>query len=133
MAKKKYQKSAACGTKSEKHVGLGCWEKTSRVHYQKMNILDQSREMNYSPNPFATAYLTNCMPDWIPTDLYFEMTDSLRGFSEQIALVIVDDLIDCWSGLGLHMTGISHVDDILGHLYARILITAFKKGIILMK
>ena len=70
-----------------------------------------------------------CVPDWIPSTLYFEMTDSLRGFDSEMALIIVDDLIDCMSGLGLHVTGFAHVDDLLGHLYAKILTCAFKQGI----
>lgn len=95
----------------------------------KMKIFNQSREMNFVPDQFATAILTDCKPDWIPLDLFFDMTDSLRGFTEDMALIIVDDLVDCWSGLGMHVTGFRHIDDLLGHFYARILMCAFKKGI----
>ena len=97
---------------------------------QKMKIFDQRGEMSkFAPDSFATSVLTTCVPDWIPSTLYFEMTDSLRGFDSEMALIIVDNLIDCMSGLGLHVTGFSHIDDLLGRLYARILTCAFKQGI----
>ena len=97
---------------------------------QKMQIFDQRGEMSkFAPDSFATSVLTMCTPDWIPSTLYFEMTDSLRGFDSEMALIIVDNLIDCMSGLGLHITGFSHVDDLLGHIYAKILTCAFKQGI----
>ena len=96
----------------------------------KMTIFDQRGEMSkFAPDSFATSVLTMCTPDWIPSTLYFEMTDSLRGFDSEMALIIVDDLIDCMSGLGLHVTGFNHVDDLLGHLYAKILMCAFKQGV----
>ena len=96
----------------------------------KMKIFDQSREMSqFAPDSFATSTLLRCTPDWIPSTLYFEMIDNLRGFTPDMALIIVDNLIDCMSGLGLHVTGFIHVDDLLGHLYAKILTCAFKQGI----
>ena len=58
-----------------------------------------------------------------------KMTIFDQGFTEDMALIIVDDLIDCMTGLGLHVTGFGHVDDLLGHLYAKILTCAFKQGI----
>ncbi len=94
-----------------------------------MLISNQSWEMNFVPDPFATAVLADSKPDWIPMDLFFDITDSLRGFTEDMALIIVDDLIDCWSGLCMHVTGYRHIDHILGEFYARILTCAFKKGI----
>jgi hypothetical protein len=94
----------------------------------KMKIFDQGKEMSkFAPDSFATSMLTMGTPDWIPSTLYFEMTDSLRGFDSEMALIIVDNLIDCMSGLGLHVTGFAHVDDLLGHLYAKILTCAFKQ------
>ena len=96
----------------------------------KIKIFDQGVEMSkFTPDSFATSVLTMCVPDWIPSTLYFEMTDSLRGFTPNMALIIVDNLIDCMSGLGLHVTGFVHVDDLLGHFYAKILMCAFKQGI----
>jgi recombination protein RecA len=45
------------------------------------------------------------------------------------ALEIADNLIDCWTGLGLRVTGIDHVDELLGRLYMRILSYAHRNGI----
>ena len=95
-----------------------------------MQIFNQRREMSkFAPDQFATSLLTMCVPDWIPSNLFLEITDSLRGFDSEMALVIADDIIDCWSGLGLHVTGVQHIDDLLGRLYARVLMCAFKQGI----
>ena len=96
----------------------------------KMRIFDQRGEMSeFAPDPVATSVLTMCIPEWVPSTLYFEMTDSLRGFTTDMAVIIVDNLRDCMSGLGLHVTGFAHVDELLGRLYARILTCAFKQGI----
>lgn len=134
MTRKKHPKSATRGTKSEQYVGLGQLRTAmgggSKSDELKMTIFDQRGEMSkFAPDSFATSLLTMCVPDWIPSTLYFEITDSLRGFDSEMALVIADDIIDCWSGLGLHVTGIQHIDDLLGRLYARILMCAFKQGI----
>ena len=129
MRKSNTRKPAARGTRSEGSVRLGSEKCATRVHHVNMRVFNQSREMDYAPDPFATAVLTDCKPDWIPVDLYFEMTDCLRGFTPEMALVIVDDLVDCWSGHGLHMTGYSHIDSILGSFYAKILMLAFKNNI----
>jgi len=130
----KRKKSATRGTKSEQYVGLGklrtAMDGRSKSSELKMTIFDQSREMSkFAPDSFATSILAMGTPDWIPSTLYFEMTDSLRGFDSEMALIIVDDLLDCMSGLGLHVTGFAHVDDLLGRFYAKILTCAFKQGI----
>lgn len=110
-----------------KHCKTANSSKSSEL---KMTIFDQRGEMSkFAPDSFATSVLTMCTPDWIPSTLYFEMTDSLRGFDSEMALIIVDDLIDCMSGLGFHVTGFNHVDDLLGHLYAKILMCAIKQGV----
>ena len=104
--------------------------KRSESGEQKMTIFDQRGEMSkFAPDSFAASILAMSVPDWIPSTLYFEMTDSLRGFDSEMALIIVDNLIDCMSGFGLHVTGFAHIDDLLGRLYAKILTCAFKQGI----
>ena len=110
-------------TKEKKNV------RASRIREHKMRISDQSHEMHFEPDTFSTSLLAMCKPDWVPPGLFFEVTDSLRGFTGDMALIIADDIIDAWSGLGLHVTGYRHIDDLLGHLYTRILACAFKKGI----
>ena len=103
--------------------------RASRVSKHEMRILDQSHEMHFEPDTFSTSLLAICKPDWVSPGLFFEVTDSLRGFTDDMALIIADDIIDAWSGLGLHITGYRHIDDLLGHLYTKILSCAFKKGI----
>lgn len=130
----KSKKSATRGTKSEQYVGLGQLRTAmggrSESSELKITIFDQRGEMSqFAPDSFATSTLKMCTPDWIPSTLYFEMTDSLRGFTEDMALIIVDNLIDCMSGLGIHVTGFGHIDDLLGRFYAKILTCAFKQGI----
>ena len=104
-------------------------ERALRESKHEMRISDQRHEMHFEPDTFSTSLLTMCKPDWVPPGLFFEVTDSLRGFTEDMALIIADDIIDAWSGLGLHVTGYRHIDDLLGHLYTKILACAFKKGI----
>lgn len=128
MTRKYYQKSP-CGTKPEQHVGLGSEVRPSRVHEYEMRIFDQSPEMNFETDSFSASLLSMTKPKWIPDELYFEVTDSTRGFTEDMALIIADDIVDCWSGLGLHFTGYRHIDDLLGNLYSKILACAFRNNI----
>jgi hypothetical protein len=96
---------------------------------QKMKVFNQCLTGMFPADEFATDMLAACWPEWLPANIFSEMTESLRGFNRDMALLIADDLIDCWSGLGLHVTGIEHVDDLLGHFYSRILMCAFYKGV----
>ena len=95
----------------------------------ELSIFDQRREMNFEADEFSVSLLAMTKPDWVPSTLYFEVTDSLRGFTPEMALIIADDIIDVWNGLGLHYTGLEHIDAILGRLYGKIISCAFKKGI----
>ncbi len=125
------KKSATRGPKSEKHVGLGSKKRASLASEYEMRVLDGSWEMNFKPDSLSTSLLAMTKPEWVSPELYFEVTDSLRGFTEDMALIIADDIVDCWCGLGLHFTGYQHIDDLLGHLYSKILSCAFRKGIVL--
>lgn len=95
-----------------------------KVFYSELN-------RGYEPDPFCLNLWSITMPDWISMDLQEDMEDSLRGFCDEMAFEIADNLIDCWSGLGLHVTGIKHVDELLGRLYIRLLDCAHEKGITL--
>ena len=99
---------------------------------QKMKIFySELNNRGYEPDKFCLSLWNMTMPDWIPENLRADMVDALRGFDEDMALEIADNLIDCWSGLGLHVTGIGHVDELLGRLYMRILTCAHNQGIVL--
>lgn len=96
---------------------------------QKMKIFYRDLNRGYEPDGFCLYLWDVTMPDWIPENLRADMVDALRGFDEDMALEIADNLIDCWTGLGLHVTGIDHVDELLGRLYMRILSYAHRNGI----
>ena len=100
-------------------------------HEKKMKIFDQSFEVDVLPDDFAVSVLDACVPDWIPLDFYMEIIECLCGFTPEMALIIADDVVDCWSGLGLNVTGLKHVDDMLGRLYMQILDCAHREGITL--
>ena len=96
----------------------------------KMTIFDQRGEASkFAPDSFCLSLWDMTMPDWISDDVRKELVDALRGFDDEMSLIIADDIIDSWSGLGLHVTGIRHIDELLGKLYMRILDCAQRKGI----
>ena len=96
---------------------------------QKMKIFYSELNHRVESDGFALGLLNDTMPDWLYKGLRKDMEHSLKGFTEDVALEIVDDLIDAWSGLGLHLTGINHVDAMLWDFYKRILDCAHNKGI----
>ena len=96
---------------------------------KKMKIFYSELNHSVEPDGFALGLLNDTMPDWIKPSLKLDMVDALRGYDENIALEIVDDLIDCWTGLGLHVTGLKYVDELLGRFYTRIIRNAEKEGI----
>ena len=96
---------------------------------QKMKIFYHDLKHSVESDRFALSLLNDTMPDWLYKGLRKDMVYSLKGFTEDVALEIVDNLIDCWTGLGLHLTGIRHVDAMLWDFYWRILDCAHTKGI----
>ena len=98
-------------------------DKKMTIFYSELN------NRGYEPDGFCLSLWNMTMPDWIPENLRADMVDALRDYDEDMALEIADNLIDCWSGLGLHVTGIDHVDELLGRLYMRILSVAHRSGI----
>jgi hypothetical protein len=94
-----------------------------------MKIFYRDLNQGYEPDDFCLYLFDMTMPDWIPENLRADMVDALRGYDEDMALEIADNLIDCWTGLGLCVTGIDHVDELLGRLYTRILSCAHRSGI----
>lgn len=96
---------------------------------RKMKNFFNELNRGYEPDGFCLSLWEMTMPNWIPENLRADMVDALRGYDEDMALEIADNLVDCWSGLGLHVTGIDHVDELLGRLYMRILSVAYRNGI----
>lgn len=98
---------------------------------KRMRIFFRELTPSYKPDPFCLSLLDLTMPEWIDPSLYREMVDALRGFDSEMALEIADNLVDCWCGYGLHVTGIGHVDELLGKLYMKVLNCARRKGVTL--
>ena len=96
---------------------------------QKMKIFYHDLKHSVESDRFALGLLNDSMPDWLYKGLRKDMVYSLKGFTEDVALEIVDNMIDCWTGLGLHLTGIRHVDTMLWDFYWRILDCAHTKGV----
>ena len=96
---------------------------------QKMMIFYSELNHCVEPDSFALGLLNDTIPEWIKPSLKLDMVEALRGYNEDVALEIVDDLMDCWTGLGLHVTGLKFVDELLGRFYTRIIRNAEKEGI----
>ena len=73
------------------------------------------------------------MPKWISKELREDMEEALKGYDAGTALEIADNLVDCWCGKSLHVTGLKYVDELLGKFYMRILNCAHCSGIDLTK
>ena len=100
-----------------------------KIKQLKMSIIEQRQELNIVPDKFATDMMVKCRPYWMPQELLMELIESLRGFNQRTAIILADALIDCWAGIGLHLTGYQYVDDLLWRSYSRILNCAKKAGI----
>lgn len=96
---------------------------------RKMRIFYSELNQRVEPDGFALVLLNDAMPEWIKPSLKLDMVEALKGYNEDVALKVVDFLIDCWSGLGLHVTGLKFVDELLGRFYTRIIRNAKKEGI----
>lgn len=96
---------------------------------RKMKIFYRELNRGYEPDGLCLRLFDMTLPGWIPENLRADMVDALRGYDEDMALEIADNLVDCWSGLGLRVTGIGHVDELLGRFYMRILSCAHRSGV----
>ena len=82
-----------------------------------------------TPDKVASAMLKKCAPDWMPDELLDELTDSLRGFNSVTAIILADQLVNCYSGEHRAKIGIAHLDDLLDYLHKKILACADEQGI----
>ena len=80
-----------------------------------MKIFYRDLNRGYEPDGFCLYLWDVTMPDWIPENLRADMVDALRGFDEDMAQEIADNLVD--------------FDELLGRLYMRILSYAHRNGI----
>ena len=107
----------------------GCKYKPQKSLMMRILHQDLDGYERYQPDDFCLSLWGDTMPDWIEDDLRDDLVDALRGFTDDMALEIADNMIDCWCGESLHLTGIKHVDALLWQLYAKILDRAHVMGI----
>ena len=83
----------------------------------------------FIPCERAVSMLVECKPFWMPDELLDELTDSLRGFNSVTAMILADQLVNCWSGERRVQIGIAHLDNLLDCLHKKILACAAEQGI----
>lgn len=83
----------------------------------------------YQPDTFAESLMDNSFPDWLPERLRQQAKDALRGFREDMALEVADNLLDAWTYGVRHYIGIAHVDRMLHSLYNKVFHCAKQEGI----
>ena len=62
---------------------------------QKMRIFYHDLKHSVESDGFSLGLLNNAMPDWLYKGLRKDMVNSLKGFTDEVALEIVDNLIEC--------------------------------------
>ena len=83
----------------------------------------------FLPEAFAVGLLEDTMPDWMPKRLQVLMKEALRGFSEDMAVEVAYNLLNCFSYGVRHYIGIEHVDKMLQSLYNKIQYAASQRGV----
>lgn len=96
---------------------------------KKDNIHRRDLNYKYQPDSFSLMLYDATFPEWLPERIRRQAENVLRGFTEDMALEIADNLIDCWCYGVRHYIGIKHVDCLLNSMYNRILFCAREKGI----
>ena len=73
-------------------------------------------------NPIDSVARTvlECVETRITDDLYNDIVESLRGFTEEIQLEIADNVLDYVCNKWVHKTNLKSVDTLLFGMYARI-------------
>ena len=87
---------------------------------RELNIVMNDQTNRYMLHPECCARLVEGLPLWVPPELFFEVTDGLRGFRKGLANVMVDNILMFCTGNGRYLTGLPHVDNVLMELYRHI-------------
>lgn len=85
----------------------------------------------YQPDSFAEGLLEDTYPEWMPERLRQQMKDALCGLTKGMALVVADNVFNCWTYGVRHYTNILYVDRLLNSLYNKILYAAFQRDVML--
>ena len=99
----------------------------------KKHVIINDMRWKYKPDGFAEWLMEMTFPDWLPERLRIQAKDALRGLSEDMALEVADNVIDCWSYGVLHYIRVEHVDKMLKSLYNKILYCAEQQEVKLPK
>lgn len=105
--------------------------KVSRKEDVMTSVYRSDQRCKYMPDEFAEGLLRSTFPKWMPARLRRQAIDALRGFDEDMALEIADDLMDFYTYGVRHYIGIDHVDSMLYSLYNKFQYRAKQKGITL--
>lgn len=84
----------------------------------RIELNDQTSR--YRLHPECCARLAEGLPLWVPAEIFFEMTDGLRGFRKGLANVMVENILVFSTGGGRRLTGLPYVDNVLLELYRHI-------------
>ena len=84
----------------------------------RIELNDQTNR--YRLHPECCARLAEGLPLWVPAEIFFEITDGLRGFRKGLTNVMVENILVFSTGGGRRLTGLPHVDDVLLELYRHI-------------
>lgn len=87
---------------------------------REVNIVLNDQTNRYKLHPECCARLAEALPLWVPAELFFEVTDGLRGFRKGLANVMVENILVFSTGGGRTLTGLPHVDNVLLELYRHI-------------
>lgn len=84
----------------------------------RIELNDQTSR--YRLHPECCARLAEGLPLWVPAEIFFEITDGLRGFRKGLTNVMVENILVYSTGGGRRLTGLPHVDNVLLELYRHI-------------
>ena len=87
---------------------------------RELRIELNDHSSRYRLHPECCARLAEGLPLWVPAEIFFEITDGLRGFRKGLANVMVENILVFSTGGGRRLTGLPHVDDVLLELYRHI-------------
>ena len=87
---------------------------------RELNIVMNDQTNRYRLHPECCARLAEGLPLWVPAEIFFEITDGLRGFRKGLTNVMVENILVFSTGGGRRLTGLPHVDNVLLELYRHI-------------
>lgn len=108
-------------SRSLKHAAKCCQEK------KELKVSYDGIAYKFKPDPEICAYLAIYTPYWLPARIYFDMVDSTRAYTKEMAK-LAKNLTFFLSGEGQKLTDIDSVDRQLIKLYHDIYLCAEENG-----